>query len=106
MQKTTWYKQKKKPEEEKEKGSGKKGREAEREKPEIQGRTKVKAVMFVTQTKGSILAKKLRENQLEMEKMTGRRMKIVERAGEKIEDILHQSNPWSGADCRRKGCLL
>ena len=63
---------------------------------ELQGKSKVKAVIFVPQTKGSKLAKSLREKELEMEKLSGWRFKIVERAGEKLENIFHQSNPWSG----------
>ena len=48
----------------------------------------------------------LREKETEMEKLCGYRLKIEERTGEKLEDILHQSNPWSGIDCERKNCLL
>ena len=66
----------------------------------------VKAVMFVEHTHGSSLAKKLRENEFKMEEMTGVRLKIVERAGTKLEDILPVSNPWKGQDCMRQGCKL
>ena len=41
-----------------------------------------------------------------MEYLTGYRLKIVERAGMKLENILHKSNPWSGENCERKSCLL
>ena len=30
----------------------------------------------------------------------------MERAGSKLEDILHTNNPWSGEDCGRIACLL
>ena len=33
-------------------------------------------------------------------------MKIVERAGDSLEGLLHRSNPWSGVDCARDKCLL
>ena len=33
-------------------------------------------------------------------------MKIVERAGVKLQDILTRSNPWKGQDCARTNCLL
>ena len=55
---------------------------------------------------GCGLAKKLREVEYMMEELTGHRLKVVETAGTKIEDILHNSNPWKGKDCERKGCLL
>ena len=30
----------------------------------------------------------------------------MERAGEKIVDLLHRSNPWDDSDCNRKDCVL
>ena len=41
-----------------------------------------------------------------MEQLTGYRMKIVERGGTKLVDILHKANLWAGEDCKGKGCLL
>ena len=67
---------------------------------------RVKAVMFVPYTKHSELANRLRENEEKMESMSGYRMKIVERGGSKLVDILHKANPWAGEDCQRKRCLL
>ena len=32
-------------------------------------------------------------------------IKIVERAGERLVDMLHKSNPWDESDCGRKDCL-
>ena len=69
-------------------------------------KSKIKAVMFVPYARGSRLAKKLRENEATMEKITGYRFKIVERSGTKLEHVLHQSNPWAGEDCGREACLL
>ena len=31
--------------------------------------------------------------------MTGYRLKIVERGGTKLVDMLHKANPWAGQDC-------
>ena len=41
-----------------------------------------------------------------MEELTGFRLKIVERAGVKLERVLHKSNPWAGQSCERENCLL
>ena len=68
--------------------------------------SKVKAVMFVPFTKHSELANRLRENEDKMESMAGYRMKIVERGGCKLVDMLHKANPWAGEDCGRERCLL
>ena len=62
--------------------------------------------MFVPFTPGSLLAKQLRENEEKLEKLTNTRIKIVERTGTKIQDLLTRSNPWKGHDCERHNCLL
>ena len=66
----------------------------------------VKAVMFVPYTVGSELAKRLRDAEGKLETLTGYRLKIVERAGTNLVDILTKSDPWQGKDCERAGCLL
>ena len=38
--------------------------------------------------------------------MTGYILKIVEKGGTKLVDILHKANPWAGQDCGRDRCLL
>ena len=66
----------------------------------------VKSVIFVPYTPGSKLAKLLRENEQQLEKMTGNRVKIQERTGIQLEKMLTKSNPWSGEQCNREECLL
>ena len=66
----------------------------------------VKAVMFVPYTVGSKLAKKMREAENTMQEMTGYRLKIVERAGTKLEDVLTKADPWQGQKCGREKYLL
>ena len=34
------------------------------------------------------------------------KIKIVERTGRKLVDLLHKADPWQGADCSREKCLL
>ena len=65
-----------------------------------------KAVMFIPFTKGSHLAKRMRETEIVMEQMSGYKLKIVERGGIKLENILVKKNPWDGECCERKSCLL
>ena len=66
----------------------------------------VKSVMFVPYTPGSQLAKKLRTNEEVLAKIPKSKLKIVERAGLKLQDVLTTSNPWKGQDCGRLNCLL
>ena len=39
-----------------------------------------------------------------LEKLSGLSIRVMERTGEKLEDIIHKSNPWEGEHCGRKGC--
>ena len=55
---------------------------------------------------GSVLAKRLREAEENLLHSTGYKLKIVERGGSKLEDLLHKSDPCQGQDCERQGCLL
>ena len=40
-----------------------------------------------------------------MKGQSGWYLKIVERAGDSLVDLLHRSDPWSGEDCKRPTCL-
>ena len=52
------------------------------------------AVLFVPFTNGSGLAKKIRETVQQLKPFTKIHLKVVERAGRKVIDTLHRSNPW------------
>ena len=74
---------------------------------ETDGRTvEIKSIIFVQETKNSGLIKKLRETEEKMAATSGYRIKFVERCGDKMVDILTQSNPWKGKDCEREGCMI
>ena len=62
--------------------------------------------MFVPYTRHSELALRLRDNEEKMEHLTGYRIKIVEKGGTKLVDLLDKSNSWAGQDCGREGCLM
>ena len=38
--------------------------------------------------------------------MTGYKLKIVEKRGTKLVDILHKANPWAGQHCERERCMI
>ena len=107
LEKTSWFKSKKK-----EIGKFKTGKgftmegKTEKTRNKQVGSNTTKSVVYVQQTRGSNLAKKMREEEEMLEKLTGYRLKVVERAGDSLEGLLHRSNPWSGADCAREKCLL
>ena len=70
------------------------------------GSKEIKSVMFIPYTAHSELATRMRENEEMMKEMTGYRIKIVEKTGVKLVDMLHRANPWAGEECGRNRCLL
>ena len=76
------------------------------EKKKTKEEIKVKTVIFVPQTANSQLAKMLREEEKTLERMTGYRVKYVEKAGTSIGNLLCKSDHWVGRLCGRKECLL
>ena len=80
----------------------KKGNMSKKEKePEVQ----TTSVLFVPHTTGSNLAKEIRKKEDILKDVTGNKVKVVERAGMKIQDLLVK-DPWKGKDCGRENCLL
>ena len=49
---------------------------------------------------------RLRNSEETMEPLTNWKIKFVERAGTKVEEMLPKSNPWQGQDCQREKCML
>ena len=65
----------------------------------------VVTVLFVPQTHKGELAKRLQVVENTISKLSGEKVKIVERGGTQIKQILHKSNPWSKGFCGRANCL-
>ena len=88
-----WYSREK----EKEEIERKRVRRQRREQVQL-GKTEkktveVKSVIFIQQTKDSRLVRRLREVEERLGESTGYRIKFVEKVGEKLVDLLCQSNP-------------
>ena len=112
VERYNWFRKKKKINE-KENNSGKgynENREIEKEEKlekENKGEKEEmpKSILFVQHTENSILAKNIRKLILELKPWTRLAIKVVERAWDRIEDLLHKSNPWEEKDCNRSDCL-
>ena len=74
--------------------------DTEREKEYVRG------VFFVPHTENSELAKRMRCKLKAFEEISSIRVKLVERTGEKLVDIIHKSNPWEGVHCQRDDCIF
>ena len=64
------------------------------------------SVLFVTPTPGGILVKELRKREEELNRNSTERIKIVEKGGLKIKDILGSKNPFKKTKCVQKTCPL
>ena len=73
---------------------------------EVEGKKKIMSVVFVPHTYKSELAKRLRERLEKLEKLGSLKLKVVEKTGEKLVDLLHRSDSWSDMDCNREDCLI
>ena len=65
----------------------------------------VVTVLFVPQTPKGELARRLQVVESRISKLSGEKVKIVERGGTQVKQILHKSNPWSKGYCHRVNCL-
>ena len=62
------------------------------------------SVLFVEQTPGGELASRFRQAEQSLSEITGFRVKIVERNGTQVKNILHNPNPWAEEACPRPEC--
>ena len=62
--------------------------------------------MFVTVTKGGILAKELRKREAEINKFSKLRIKIVEDGGVKLKSFLVKKDPFPKSKCENKKCVI
>ena len=64
------------------------------------------SVIFVAHTEKSEMAKRMREKLAGLEKIGKLKFEIVEKTGNKLENILHNSNAWGIQDCERNDFIL
>ena len=67
--------------------------------------TPPKAVLFVQNTPNGELASDIKKIIADLRPWTGLNVKVVERGGTKIQDLLCKSNPWDNSDCSRIDCF-
>ena len=67
---------------------------------------KYKSVLFVPPTPGGVLAKELKKREKELNQNKEERIKIVEKGGIKVENILTKKDPFIKGKCSEKLCPL
>ena len=73
---------------------------------ETETETKYKSVLFVPVTKGSVLAKEIKQREEEINKYSKERIKITESSGINIKDFLIKKNPFPEEKCKETKCLV
>ena len=59
----------------------------------------IASVMFVQRTPNGVLAEGIRREEDTISRLSGHRVKIIEKAGRKLSELLVKSDPFGGADC-------
>ena len=65
-----------------------------------------KSVLFVTPTPGEVLAKEIRKRLEEINKNEAEKIKIVEKGGLKMRNVLGSKNPFKKEKCIQQTCPL
>ena len=71
-----------------------------------QGKIKYSSVLFIPATPGGVLAAAMRKREAELNKNSGFRVKIIEKGGRKLKDILVNKNPFPDKPCEELYCPL
>ena len=101
LQKSSWYKSRKK-ENMYAKTTSQKGRRIK--KSEAKTQVEYRSVLFVERTPQGELSKRLRETISRLAPILGFNIKVVERTGSKLKDRFSQANLWEGESCGRDSC--
>ena len=104
LAKTNWFKKRRKQEDQdlntRRSGCGVKGA-PRRGSTELEQKT----VLFVEQSPGGELAKRIRESLRRMENTLGFKVKVVERTGRSLGSKFPLNNLWAGVKCGRGDCV-
>ena len=104
LAKTNWFKKRRKKEDQdlntRRSGCGVKGA-PRRGSTELEQKT----VLFVEQSPGGELAKRIRESLRRMENTLGFKVKVVERTGRSLGSKFPINNLWAGLKCGREDCV-
>ena len=65
-----------------------------------------KSVLFVPPTPGGVLAKQMKAREGEINRNNKERIKIVEKSGQKLENILSKKDPFKKEKCAVKSCPI
>ena len=102
--KTTWFRS----EEEKMAGNWQESNTADRkqnQKPRLQYQDPV-SVLFVDRSPEGQLITRLREKEREMQTVSGRKVKLVEKTGDQLKSLIWKSDPLGGIECWDLDCVV
>ena len=79
--------------------------EGRKEKRESGPLAPIRSVMFLDNTGGGELTRRLQEAEIELGRATGYRVRMAESAGSPLGMLLPSTNPWGPSDCTRQNCV-
>ena len=82
----------------------KKEKKKERPPEEVRRNRETTSVMFIEHTPHGRLGKMFQDRKDRLGEVTGRRIKIEERTGSQLRQLLPNTNTWAGAKCPRDDC--
>ena len=107
LSKSSWYRSRRKEDDEGEHAIQHPGKGGK--KPKKSGSSgatlKTRAVLFMEQTPGGELARRMREQLVSLEPTLGYKIRVVERTGQSIQKIFARTSVWSGLKCGREHCI-
>ena len=71
-----------------------------------EARIQYKSVLWVTPTPGAVLAKAVSKREEELNKNSSERIKVMEKGGLKMKDIMTTKNPNKKSECTQKTCPM
>ena len=77
----------------------------ERSGPAPEHELETRTVFFCEQTNNGELARRLREVERRLTRITGFKTKIIDGVGSKLQHLQPNSNPWAGAHFGRGDCV-
>ena len=64
------------------------------------------SLIFIDRTKDGELTRRLRKIETDLQRTLGDKIKIVEKAGDPLKNMLWKADPWDGSDCWDPGCKV
>ena len=103
--KNNWFREPKEPKEQWKAENRRNGKTQKGKNGKNTRKAKIESVIFVPYAKDSILKKRVQEAEDSlMKNRSHKRVRVVERVGQSLQNVLCNKEPWKNQECGREGC--